>query len=297
MSLLTSEQTKILYIGPPSRTGEPGKPWHLAGPNFGREGVFLETGMKGHMFGPVDLLTSEGAKQDGATFLRSIRGKREFDLPLTIEGDTMREFFQRHDEFFRSTSTDVPGHFAFFTRYNGWHFSRVQLDSAPEPLSGVDPSAEYSESYIVGVTAMDPAYLSFDEEHEWTNTLGLNEGTLRLRNAAHLPGWPRYTMNGPGRFWIEDPLYSEDDIRMLQTPALLAGEELRIDTHPRRPTARLYSPSTGFNGRNVWGQLGGRRWLRSIDPWTSKEVVVRVEGGTLESGIIAQVTPRGTRPY
>ncbi|WP_395705265.1 phage tail protein [Rhodococcus ruber] len=297
MSLLDSELTKIVYIGPPKAGGVPGKCWHLAGPNAGAQGVHLESGMKGHMFGPVDLLVSEGAKQDGATFLRSIRGKREFDLPITIGGETMRGFFQVHDEWFRSLNTDVPGHLAFFTRYNGWHFSRVQLDSAPEPLSGVDPAFNYSESYVIGATAMDPAYLSFDEVVTWTNELGTNEGTLLQRNAAHMPGWPRYTMNGPGRFWIEDPLDSESDMRALQTPELLAGEELRIDTHPRRPTARLYSAATGFNGRNVWGQLGGRRWLKSIPPWTSKEVVVRVEGGTLESKVTSQLTPRGTRPY
>lgn len=297
MSLLRSEQTKIVYIGPPKRDGTPGKPWHLAGPNFGLQGAFLETGMKGHMFGPVDLLVSEGAKQDGATFLRSIRGKREYDLPVTIFGDTMREFFQRHDEFFRSTSTDVPGHLAFFTRYNGWHYTRVQLDSAPEPVSGGDPAGDYSESYVVGVTAMDPAYLSFDEEHQWTNTLGTNEGVLRIRNAAHLEMWPRYTMNGPGRFWIGDPIDSDDEIRILQVPELHEGEELRIDTHPRRPTARLYSAATGFNGRNVWGQLGGRRWLKPIQPWSSKEVVVRVEGGSTKSSVIVHGTPRGTRPF
>lgn len=297
MSLLDSEQTKIVYIGPPKADGSPGRTWNLAGPNFGNEGVFLETGMQGHMFGPLDLLTSEGAKQDGATFLRSIRGKREFDLPITIEGNTFREFFERHDAFFRSLDSDVPGHFAFFTRYNGWHFSRVQLDSDPQPLSGVDPAAEYSESYVVGVTAMDPAYFSFDEEVEWKNDDGSGEGVLRGRNAAHLPAWPRYTMIGPGRYWIEDPLESEDELRILQTPELLAGEELRIDTHPRRPTARLYSKATGFNGRNVWGQLGGRRWLRSIPPWSSKEVVVRVEGGSTDSAVYMQITPRGTRPY
>lgn len=296
MSILDSDLTKIVYIGPPN-DGRPGRVTHLAGPNAGREGVWLETGMKGHVFGPVHLLTSEGAKQDGATFLRSIRGKREFDLPITIEGRTMREFYERHDAFFRSLETDRPGHWATFTRYAGWQYTRVQLDQDPEPLSGVDPSFEYSESYLIGVTAMDPAYLTFDEEGFWQNDIGVDEGIIRQRNPGLLPMWPRYTMKGPGRWWIEDPLEAPDQLRMLQTPELAANEELRIDTHPRRPTARVYSPATGFNGRNVWGQLGGRRWLRPVKPRSSRELVVRVEGGNNDSWIIAHGTPRGTRPY
>ncbi|MFF9739057.1 hypothetical protein, partial [Methylobacterium sp. NPDC014615] len=92
-SILESEATKLVYIGPPKADGSPGKCWHLAGPNAGDEGVTLEKGMKGHVFASLGLLTSEGAKQDGATFLRSVRGKREFDMPILIEGRNFREFF------------------------------------------------------------------------------------------------------------------------------------------------------------------------------------------------------------
>lgn len=297
MSLIESEATKLVYIGPPKPDGSPGKCWHLAGANAGDEGVSLLTGLKGHVFAPVDLLTSEGAKQDGATFLRSVRGKREFDIPILIEGRTSREFFARHDEWWRGVETDRPGHLGLFTRYNGWSFSQVQLDSAPEPMGDVDPAGDYCEAYLMGATAMDPAYRSFDEEVTWINNLGLNETTLRVRNAAGMKQWPRYTMNGPGRWWIEDPDAEGDSLRLVATPLLEAGETLRIDTGKRRPTARVYSAATGFNGRNVWAQLKGRRWLFPILPWQSKEIVVRVEGGNSASKFIATGTPRGARPY
>ncbi|MGM5068110.1 phage tail protein [Rhodococcus qingshengii] len=296
-SILESEATKLVYIGPPKADGSPGKCWHLAGVNAGDEGVSLESGMKGHVFASLDLLTSEGAKQDGATFLRSVRGKREFDMPILIEGRTSREFFARHDEWWRSVEADRPGHLGFFTRYNGWSFSPVQLDSAPEPLGDVDPAGDYCESYLMGVTAMDPAYRSFDEQVTWTNELGSNEGKVNVRNAAGMVQWPTYTMNGPGRWWIQDPIDDPDALRLVATPMLEAGETLRIDTGKRRPTARVYSAAGGFNGRNVWGQLKGRRWLYSIPPWTSKEIIVRVEGGTTASSFIATGTPRGARPY
>jgi len=107
-------------------------------------------------------------------------------------------------------------------------------------------------------------------------------------------------MRGPGRWYIEDP-YTVDDEgngRMIQTPLLLDNEELRIDTHQRRPTARLFNALTGVeNQRNVWAQIGGRRWLFPIKPWDTENINVEIEGGNLSSAIIAVSTPRFSRPF
>ncbi len=301
MIFLDGDDTKVVYFGPPRRDGTPGRCWHLSGVNAGAEGVILGDNPEGFEFGPFDLLVSEGAKQDGATFLRSVRHKREFDITVHIWGATARDFSRTHNQWFNDWEPDRPGHLGFFSQAFGWQFARVHLDAAPKPTLGVDPTDVkqfgYGETYVMSFTAMDPAYVSFDEPIEWKNTLGLNEANLFCRNPGNLRGYPRCTMNGPGRWWIEDPLYAEDDIRLIATPKLLANETLRIDTHPRRPTARLYSPATGINGRNVWAQLKGRRWLFPIEPRESKEIVVRVEEGSTESSFIMQLTPRSTRPY
>ncbi|MFD4432807.1 hypothetical protein [Nocardia sp. NPDC058497] len=64
----------------------------------------------------------------------------------------------------------------------------------------------------------------------------------------------------------------------------------------RHRTARLYTEGNTA-GVNVWGQLAGRRWLASLDPWTSTDIVVKIEDGNTESSIIGAVTPRSSRPF
>ncbi|MFF2553446.1 phage tail protein [Nocardia sp. NPDC058058] len=278
-----------------------GRVWHLSGVNSGREGVRLSQ-QNGFMFAPVQLLITEGARQDGATFERSVRAKKEWDFLVVITGaskdpgvDPVRDFHAVHDAWFRGWSSDKPVTVGYFTRHQGWRFQQAQLDAAPEPVASIDPAVNALAAYKMSAMAMDPLEHHLEENSVWTNTSGAGESTLRVRNAADQPAWPRYTMNGPGRWSILDP-GDGDLLRMVQTPVLLDGETLRIDTHPRHRTARVYSGDSP-QGRNVWAQLAGRRWLTPMDPWSATDIRVKVEGGTLASSIIATATPRSSRPF
>ncbi|WP_433598184.1 phage tail protein [Nocardia sp. CA-135953] len=278
-----------------------GRVWHLSGVNSGREGVRLSQ-QNGFMFAPVQLLISEGARQDGATFVRSVRSKKEWDFLAVISAsakdsgaDPVRDFHAVHDAWFRGWSTDKPVTVGYYTRHQGWRFEQAQLDAAPEPVGDVDPARNAMAVYKMSATAMDPLERHFDENSVWTNSAGIGQGSVRLRNAADQPAWPRYTMNGPGRWQILDPVPG-DLPRMVQTPLLTATQTLRIDTHPRHRTATVYD-SSGAKPVNVWAQLSGRRWMQSMDPWSSTEITVQVEGGTTASSIIASVTPRSSRPF
>ncbi len=296
MSPLDNEATKIVAWDVNGRV------WHLAGAGAGREGARL-IDQTGHMFAPTSLLVSEGARQDGATFLRSVRSKKEWDFLVLLRGtskplvhSTVRDFLAIHDAWFRGWSTDRPTTIGTFTRHQGWRHQQWQLDAAPVPADGYgDPARNGAALYQMSAVAMDPLSHHFDEPQTWVNTLGLGEGTVRARNAADQPAWPRYTMNGPGRISIQDPTDSEL-LRVVETPMILDGETLRIDTHPRRRTARVYSPANP-NGRNVWGQLAGRRWFASVLPWTSLDIIVRVQGGTTASAVSVTVSPRSSRPF
>ncbi|MCM6777276.1 phage tail protein [Nocardia sp. CDC159] len=276
-----------------------GRVWHISGANAGREGVRLAK-QSGFMFAPVQLLVSEGARQDGATFHRSVRSKKEWDFVVVISGtakagvtDPVRDFYAVHDAWFRGWSTDIPVTVGTFTRHQGWRFQRAQLELAPEPIGDVDPARNALVMYKMSAVAMDPLEHHFEETSVWTNTVGRNEGIVRARNAADQPAWPRYTMNGPGRWSILDPT-AGDLTRMVQTPMLKSHQTLRIDTDPRRRTARL---SPAVEGENPWAQMAGRRWLAALPPWSSTDITVRVEGGTLQSSLIVSVTPRSSRPF
>ncbi|MGW4364619.1 phage tail protein [Nocardia takedensis] len=293
--LLDSHDTKVVVWDVNGRV------WHLAGPNAGREGVRLSR-QAGFMFAPVQLLVSEGARQDGATFLRSVRSKKEWDFLVLISPAAkagtehqVRDFHAVHDAWFRGWSTDKPVTVGYFTRHQGWRFQQAQLDAAPEAVGDVDPARNALAIYKMSATAMDPLERHFEETAVWTNTLGLNEGVVRARNAADQPAWPRYTMNGPGRWSILDPVGGETP-RLVQTPTLPANQTLRIDTHPRHRTARLHTDGNTA-GVNVWAQLAGRRWLAALPAWSSTDLTVQVEGGNTASSLIVAVTPRSSRPF
>ncbi|MFD4459794.1 phage tail protein [Nocardia sp. NPDC058480] len=254
----------------------------------------------GHMFAPTQLLISEGARQDGATFLRSVRSKKDWDFLVLISAkdgcsEPIRDFHAVHDAWFRGWSTDLPVTVGYFTRHQGWRFQQAQLESAPQPIGDVDPALNARIAYKMSATAMDPLEHQFDEIAVWNNTSGSGQGIVRARNAADQPAWPRYTMNGPGRWSIQD-LTTAEPPRLVQTPVLQEGETLRIDTHPRRRTARVYSSADPV-GRNVWAQLAGRRWLAPLPRWSSTDITVLVDAGTAQSSIIVAVTPRSSRPF
>ncbi len=296
-ALLEHEATKVGYIGARS-----GRFWHLAGAGAGREAVTLGDNPDGHLFAPVSILVSEGARQDGADFLRSVRHKKEFDFVAHVGGDSIpmiiqgaRHFHAINDAWLRDWMTDVPGTMCWFTRHQGWRYQQVRLDVAPKPTTGIDPVINLHESYLMSVVALDPLMSHLPEPQVWTNAAGLGEGVVRARNAADQPAWPRYTMNGPGRWWIGD-LGGGDEPRIVQTPPILAGETLRIDTHPRHRTARVYS-NANPSGRNVWGALAGRGWFASVPAWDSVAVPVRITEGNTESTIRVDVSPRSSRPY
>ncbi|MFE3196268.1 phage tail protein [Nocardia sp. NPDC059240] len=292
------DTTKVVYWGAISQ-----RAWHLSGVGAGREGVVLGSDPKGYLFAPVSLLVSEGARQDGATFLRSVRSKKEIDWVVHVGGDMLptplqspRDFHAVNDAWWRDWSTDAPGTLGFFTRHQGWRFHSVRLDAAPEPTTGMDPARNLHEAYSMGLVALDPLARHLGEWDVWTNSDGANEGRVRVRNAADQPGWPRYTMPGPGRYSLEDPSGATLP-RVVDTPKILAGETLRIDTHPRHRTARVTSAANPA-GRNVWGQLGGRRWISPVPPWSTTDLVVRCsDGATSAASVRVDLTPRASRPW
>ncbi|WP_306365434.1 phage tail protein [Nocardia sp. CC227C] len=291
-----NDQIKIVWVGPSGRS------WHLAGPGRGAEGVMLLSDPKALFFPPHQLLFDEGARQDGATFRRSVTDKKETDFNISIGNQAglhirdMRHWQQVHDLWWRDWSEDVPGHMCVWTRSKGWRKEPMHLGDAPEPQSGMDPSVNLNEIYTMSAVGADPFWSSLERYVSWLNSTGANEGVLRMRNDGSRKAWPRYTLKGPGRWFIEDPQADpEGDLRLVTLPPIDAGDTIRIDTHPRHRTARLYNAG-GEYIRNVWAQMAGRRWLRAMEPWGTTEITVRIEGGDLTSEAIGTLTPLNARP-
>lgn len=298
MTAPNADDTKILWVD------IDGRPWHLAGPGVGAEGVILVSDPKGLMFPPHELLFDEGARQDGATFRRAVVSKRMLDFNVSIGNRVglqmrdMRHWQQVHDLWWRGWSRKKPGHLCFWTKGKGWRKVALHLGDAPEPLSGLDPAKNLHEAYTTSAVAPDPFYAGLEREVSWINSAGTNEGIVRQRNDASEPAWPRYTLKGPGRYSIQDfdpAADPEADLRMMVLPPILEGETLRIDLHPRNRGAAVYNAGGNYL-RNVWAQMAGRRFLHAIEPWGTTEIAVTVEDGDLTSEVVATLTPLNARP-
>lgn len=298
MSLPLTDNTKIVWIG------IDGRPWHLAGPGVGTEGVAWLADPKGWSFAPHELLFDTGARQDGATFRRAVVSKREMHFNISIGNRIglqirdMRHWQMVHDLWWRGWSRNQPGQLCIWTRTKGWRRSALYLGDAPEPTNGYDPARNLHETYTVSAIGADPFWTSLQREATWINTTGANQGILRMRNDASEPAWARYTCKGPGRYSIQDfdPAADPDaDLRMLRLPLLASGETLRIDLHPRNRTAVVYNAS-GMYLRNVWAQMAGRRILNPIPAWGTTEINVTVENGDLTSEVVGTLSPRNESP-
>ncbi|WP_029925504.1 hypothetical protein [Nocardia otitidiscaviarum] len=281
-----------------------GLPWHLHGQGAGAEGVSIVGSPQGMGFPPHELLFDEGARQDGATFRRSVVSKREADFNVAIGSisgapvfRSMRDWQQTHDLWWRGWSRRTPGHWCVWTKGKGWRKTPLYLGQAPVSVLQVAPSVNLLDVYTTSAVGPDPFWASLEREVSWINSTGANEGVLKMRNDASEPAWPRYTLKGPGRWFIEDKDPDADpeaDLRMMTLPPIDAGDTVRIDTHPRNRTARLYNAG-GEYLRNIWGQMAGRRWLHAVQPWQTTEITVRIEGGDLTSEVVGTLTPRNAR--
>lgn len=294
--LLEIDSIKIGYVGGLTR-----RFWHLAGAGAGAEGIALGEGPQALEFTPFGLILAEAARTDYATFLREKFGKKEMDFAIHIGGEGLpltirntRHFLAIRDAWWRDWT--APGHLAYYTRYSGWRYQQVRMDGPAGTVIAVDPTDEHHAVYQMSVVALDGHHRAPDEFTKWVNANGFGEGVLRGRNDSDRSQWPRYTFNGPGRVHIADPI-GGDTSRLVQSPVIAAGEELRINTHPGRRTARVYSAAVP-SGRNVLGQMAGRKFFAPVPPWSSVEIPVRVtDGATAASAVRVDITPRHTRPF
>lgn len=105
-------------------------------------------------------------------------------------------------------------------------------------------------------------------------------GYLTVFNRGGRKAYGRYVFNGPGtwRFW--------DSGRFVTLPALLEGEELRLDTTPGKWTL------VDNFGINRWAQLGGQRFREGVEAGESKVIEVGIKNGTIDSQVLFTLEPR-----
>lgn len=271
-----------------------GHVWHLSGYGQGREGAELSPEPSGMYQLDMEMLWTESARQDGASYEGHVIQRREIDWGISIAGSNIRDYHLINNKWWDGWDPDNPGVLMFFTPETGWRWAEARYVGNVEPKWGKDPALIKACDYDMTLSIDGSVYTSAKEFGHWRNTAGgaSGSGHLIIQNPGHQTVFPTYTMPGPGTYSISDGEGGE----MIPLPKVKAGQTLKVYTHNKNLVCRIYDPTTGLDGRTAWTGFGTKRFRTGLGKGIHK-IKVSVTGGNVNSQVFAELKPRYFRPF
>lgn len=244
---LRSMETKWVYMHP--NTGY--KPWHLAGPLRGREGVVLARELEGVLQPDFEIRYSSGPYMIGETAERVDYKKRVMNFGSVInpngnaERDQEPDFWNFHSimqQWAASWSETVPGFLGCFTRMGGWRFLPVISGEATKTTLSIDPAAHRNNGLTLNQVAHAPWPLyakkaltrSWKASPDQVGEDGIARGTIPIANRGTFRSYPKYLVRGTGTATVQDGIGG----RQITLPRLYEddGAYMLVDTDPTKRT-------------------------------------------------------------
>lgn len=286
-TFLRDRRTKVIWYDINGRV------WHLSGYMQGFEGATLGIEPSKMYMADADLLYTEGARQDGASYNGNVISRREIDWEIQIAGRTIREYHLINTKWWEGWSMDKTGVLAFFTRENGWRWASARLVGNVEPKWNKDPALIKACDYDMTISVDSSLFDGRQEFGYWKNVSGSGNGRLTISNPGDQKVSVTYTMPGPGTYSIQDGPGGT----MIPLTPIKAGQTLKVWSHNEKLICRVYDPGTGIDGRTAWTGYGSKRFRAMLEPRTVNEIKVSVTGGTVNSQVYATLTPRYFKPF
>lgn len=238
--------------------------WYIHGNQAtnGNKGIYLLEGAKGMDTSVYSFITTQSARQYGATYLDKTMDSQEIDLPIMVDGETTSQMQYRKREFLKAL---FSGAFklGFFSPLLGWRWMTCRATDISEN-TGTDSNPDKVSFFDVGVTALDPRPQGWSTR---TQVLLSGSTEVTLTNDSDMDSWPVLVFEGPSKqvSSIEVPGLTEVTI-----PAITNGlEKIMIHTQPSKSRATSS--------------------MRGILPWTDtayKRVQMQIPAGEELSFII-----------
>lgn len=269
----------MLITGNKSRTvviliTQSGKHYILAGGRgMGRRGATLMLGADGLdkiLYTPI---TSQSARQAGATYIDRTEDVRDIMLPILLDpvrghersSDSSAALVRLREDFLREVFAG-PFRLCFFTPALGWRWLECRADSYMEQEKR--DSSPFGATLIdLECTAYDPRYRGWTERQD----VFLGESTaIELHNPGDDVCYPILQVRG-----ISNQRTSlEIDGQDVALPRLLnATETLVVNT---RPSARRLVSS--LRGPLPWTDTAYKRIDLAIQPGETRQLVVNTKG-------------------
>lgn len=244
-----------------------GRHYHVAGgAASGREGVTLLEGVDGVDKLSYEVISSQAARQTGASYLDRTSGVRDMNLPFLIDGGTSLKSLRLKDRFLRDLLHDDEFCLGLFNPVHGWRWLWARATGFEE-ITGRDYTRRGALEVDVEATAFDPRYRSWTErQHRW-----LSDSTeVTISNPGDWVTYPRLVFSGPGgsSSGLEVPGHPN----VLLPKLVNTLERLVVDTDPSR--RRVVS---SVRGTMPWTDTAYKRVALSVQPRSELTFVINTE--------------------
>lgn len=236
----------------------------------GSQGIVLESGLRGLGIAPTAVRIQNSAG-DGGTWRSTRRTTREFDLPLTVLGETREEVETTLRRLAQALSDrdSAPKLRAFYSDGTGPFDIEVHYTGGAETVFGDDAGSKFCR-WPITLTAPDPYWTSVDSESLFLGAdpdpRGLLPrlaalqvkssqviGDFTVENAGDVDAFPVWTFRGP---IDEVTVTSPTGQAFAYTAPIAEGDTVTVDTHSGTVVDQ--------DGVNQYGNLGPSPKLFSI---------------------------------
>lgn len=229
----------------------------LAGPDTGKDGMWLATDVEGLMDPEAEIVKKAIGNRAGARFISHRILERTLIFIVTIEngvgkGNSWRERDSRwRDLWAYDQDTKIKVTTEYGTRTLTCRLTEIEVDTT------FDPDTNEATDVTMTVTAYDPFWYGEEYKDEVEVAVGATH-TFNIpdANPTSNPVFPEFVLEG-GATWAV-----QDGDRMITLPALGAKEDIVVNTDPG--SRQLMST----NDTLVWGRMNGVRFRDYLRPRT-----------------------------
>ncbi|WP_405490489.1 hypothetical protein [Nocardia sp. NBC_00511] len=231
---------------------------------------------------------------------------------LVIAGDDPEEEIAIADQV-RQDLGDPDDTFQLEAETTRWGVRRLTMRLLEDPKSfetgdweGKDPFNFQANTVMVSAACEQPHWAADPVTSAWTLSSGTSGSTSSFAhpgNPGDIAVFPRWTLNAPGQWTLPDLSFGQE-IDFQRTPgadtnlmfpvvALLAGEDVEVDTNTDKPFIL-----TVAGGLGPWMRSNGREMIYPVAPYTPPfSTTVSVTGATAGVAATIEVDRWYSRPF
>ncbi len=275
------------------------------GVDAGAEGVWLAPEDDGTEFGefyepPIKVLWQSTTFQIGATYAGVREEMFAFTLAFHVT-ETLQNIWRWNESRFRKMFSPTKQSNIWVETEDSRRYLAVQLNGKIKVRVGQDPNGQQYSLVLVPLAGAYPRWLEPDYTVPYIATTdttggGTETGSLPVWNPTDTEVWLKYMAQGQAgiRWTIPDFSFGDDResravvdaARAIVMPALIAGENIRVDTDPQANSGQVVSSLDTA----VYLRMNGVQFLYPLPAYTGTAdtpvlLPVSVTGAPIGAGI------------